>query len=405
MHKKIGSTFLVAGTCIGLGLIALPMVLAPLGLIPSILAMLIIWWTMYYSSLASLELNLQAGTGLPLGALSRRFSGRGAEWIGIISLKLLSGALLCGYIDAGASNIQKLFFPVSTPRGTTFTLLTLLYSLIIVIILQLPMKFIDYVNRILFFGLLGVFSLLVIGLMFTTQWSNIPLFGNHITEFWAWRQALPVLFTSFGFQVIFHTLTNYCNKDARVLKQAFFWGSLIAGAVYSIWASAALTIINTNAPDFYHKMAAGLISDPSSLTYILSSIALWPSIQILVWVITLLAIITSVVGVGMGLCDSLSTSLEKYISNVRFRSLIAACGTILPSSLVILYFPTIFLSALAFAGMILVIIAILLPTYLFLRISSCKLFYPGLKHRWLIWLTVVIGLAIMGAEIINMVLK
>ena len=87
MYKQIGAILLVAGTCIGSGMIALPMVLAKLGLIPSILLMVMIWFIMYYTSLVNLELNLQAGHGLSLGALGKYFSGRTAELIGTVSLK------------------------------------------------------------------------------------------------------------------------------------------------------------------------------------------------------------------------------------------------------------------------------------------------------------------------------
>jgi tyrosine-specific transport protein len=75
MNKQTGSILLVAGTCIGSGMIALPLVLAKLGIIPSAVLMLLTWLLMYYTSLVNLELNLQAGKGMSLGALGRHFSG------------------------------------------------------------------------------------------------------------------------------------------------------------------------------------------------------------------------------------------------------------------------------------------------------------------------------------------
>ncbi len=50
MNKQTGSILLVAGTCIGSGMIALPMVLAKLGLIPSLFLMLLTWLLMYYNA-------------------------------------------------------------------------------------------------------------------------------------------------------------------------------------------------------------------------------------------------------------------------------------------------------------------------------------------------------------------
>lgn len=89
-------------------MIALPLVLAKIGLIPSVLLMVGMWFIMYYTSLVNLELNLQAGRGLSLGALGRFFSGRTAELIGTISIKLLSYSLLAVFIYGGSSVLQEL---------------------------------------------------------------------------------------------------------------------------------------------------------------------------------------------------------------------------------------------------------------------------------------------------------
>ena len=69
--QTIGGILLVAGTCIGSGMIALPIVLAQIGIIYSVLQMVIVSLFMYYTSLISLELNLQAGAGKTLGRIRR----------------------------------------------------------------------------------------------------------------------------------------------------------------------------------------------------------------------------------------------------------------------------------------------------------------------------------------------
>ena len=108
MNKQTGSILLVAGTCIGSGMIALPMVLAKLGLIPSLFLMLLTWLLMYYTSLINLELNLQAGKGMSLGSLGAHFSGPIAGFVGNVALKLLSYALLAVFLYGAASIIGKM---------------------------------------------------------------------------------------------------------------------------------------------------------------------------------------------------------------------------------------------------------------------------------------------------------
>ena len=401
MNKKIGAILLIAGTCIGSGMIALPLVLAKLGIIPSILLMLFIWLVMYYTSLVNLELNLQAGKGLSLGALGRYFSGSTAEFIGTISLKLLSYSLLAAFIYGGSSILQELFI---AKMETNFSLNTIatVYSLIAMAALLLPIRLIDHLNRLLFIGLIAVVGILIVCLALTINWHNLPLFSEQYSEISVWAALVPVVFNSFGFQVIFHTLTNYCHKNAKMLKQAFLWGSLIPAAVYILWTCSILSVVYHDNPKFYAQMVTGK-AEVGGLIQVLSGIAKWESVQILVWWISLLAITTSVLGVGVGLCDSLKGMMASKIANAGVRSVLASMITVIPAYLVVIYVPNAFISVLGFAGMILAVIAVLLPVYLFKQIKTEKLFYPELKRNWLILISTGVAVAVIACEVFNMI--
>lgn len=398
MEKLIGSILLIAGTCIGSGMIALPMVLAKIGLIPSIILMFIIWFLMYYTSLINLELNLQAGKGLALGRLGRYFSGRIAEIIGMVNLKILSYALLAVFIYGGSSIIQNLL-----SLDISIVYIGACYAVISILVLLLPLKLIDYINRLLFIGILIVIAILIIGLIAMIKWYNLPLFSSRYKEILVWSEITPVVFTSFGFQVIFHTLTNYCNKNARTLKLAFLFGTLIPAIVYIIWTCSVLTVIHHENPVFYQQMVVGNV-EVGELVKELSSIAKWQSVQLLVWIISTLAIATSVIGVGVGLCDSLKVSFSNLKCNSRIRDIIAASTTILPAYIITILIPNAFITVLGFAGMILVIIAILLPTYLLYKAKIKNFYYPELKKKYLIVISVIIGIFIMGYELTNTII-
>jgi tyrosine-specific transport protein len=398
MQKQLGSILLIAGTCIGSGMIALPMVLVKIGLIPSIILMLSIWAIMYYSSLINLELNLQAGEGLSLGSLAQRFSGPIAEAIGIISLKLLSYALLAAYIYGGSSIIEKLL------GGHNNTMqITSLYALTAIALLLLPIHLVDYINRILFLGLLGIVAILIAGLASMINWAHVPLFAPYSMNINTYAELIPVVFTSFGFQVIFHTLTNYCNKDATMLKKAFLFGSLIPAVVYSFWICGVLSAVYNKSPLFYEQMVHAHI-DVGDLIKELSCIAQWQSLQLLVWWVSLLAIATSVIGVGIGLCDSLKTMLIPYINHPLLRTCIASIITIAPAYVIALLVPNAFISVLGFAGMILAVIALLLPIYLLYKANITQFYYPELRKKYLLIGSAIAGLVIIACEVINMVM-
>lgn len=400
MHKQIGAILLVAGTCIGSGMIALPMVLAKLGLIPSVLLMLAVWFIMYYTSLINLELNLQAGHGLSLGALGRLFSGKTAEFIGVISLKLLSYSLLAVFIYGGSSILQE-WLASKLSINLSFHTIATYYALIVMGLLIFPIKMIDYFNRLLFLGLLLVIAILIGGLAISVDWSHLPLFSNHYRDLSVWTAIIPVVFTSFGFQVIFHTLTNYCNKEPRVLKQAFFWGSLIPALVYIIWTSSILSVVYHDNSQFYSQMVSGQV-EIGELILILSGIAKWQTVQLLIWWISILAIATSVLGVGVGLCDSLKSIMLKKISHSGLRNLLASVATVIPAYLIVIFVPNAFIAVLGFAGMILAVIAVILPVYLFKQMDTQAFYYPELKYQSLIFFSTAVAVIVIISEIFNM---
>ncbi len=388
MRVKTGAILLIAGTSIGSGMIALPMTLSKLGILPSIFLMLMIWGLAYYTSLINLELNLQAGKGMSLGELGKHFSGKSAQIFGEFSLKILSYALLSVYIYAGSSVVQKLIGP-----HINLNYICTCYTLGIMLLLILPFKGIDYINRVLFMGLLIVSGVLITGLTTMINWDNLPLFSNNYTHIETWSSLIPVVFTSFGFQVIFHTLTNYCNQNVKLLKSAFFWGSLIPAIIYIVWTCSVISVIFHENPDFYAQMINGKI-EIGDLVIELTRIAKWPAIQVLVWWISLLAIITSLLGVGIGLFQSINTTFK--------NKMLSALITIIPPYITAIIIPNAFITVLGFAGLILSIIAIAIPVFLLEKIKNEKSYYPQTRNKFLIFITVVGGIIIIASELFNM---
>ncbi|MDR0968766.1 MAG: hypothetical protein LBL99_04025 [Holosporaceae bacterium] len=395
-QKQIGAILLVAGTSIGSGMIALPMVLAKLGIIPSVIVMLVVWASSYKCSLASLELNLQSKKGLPLPALGRKFSGRKAEAIGAISLKTLLYSLLAVYIYGLASIAQKLadFYwraDVSALSPATYI------AFGTAAILLLPIKWIDYVNRIAFAGLLAIFLMLLCGIVASVDSSRLPLFISASPS--CVYSVLSVAFTSFGFHVIFHTLANYCELDAKTLKKAFFYGSLIPAAVYIAWTYGVLGVLYGANETFYAQMSAGQ-KDVGDLIKELSSISSLPNVRLLVWLLSISAILTSILGVGAALADSLDFMLKDKITSKFVRKTTCSALAVAPSYVAAIAIPNAFIKIFGFAGAILSIIAIFMPIYLFYKANIKRLYYKELSKKWLTALILLFGILVALSEII-----
>ena len=80
----------------------------------------------------------------------------------------------------------------------------------------------------------------------------------------------------------------------------------------------------------------------------------------------------------------------------------SALVTVIPAYLVVSFIPGAFIKALGFAGMILVVIALLLPIYLLYRSDDRDTFYSILKNKLLRWIMVLLSFGIMAIEIAHL---
>lgn len=380
MNKQITSIFLVAGTCIGAGIIALPMILAKIGIISSILLMFFIWLFSYYSSLVSVELNLHSEKGLSLESLGKKYSGKKLEFFCNILVKLLCYSLLAAYIYGGASIIKNLFYLNLEPIYIQ-TILTL--SLIL--LLQVNNNIISKINGYLFICFLIFLFFLIFLLFFNVNYKNLPLHNDY--EFKDIANIIFVVFTSFGYQVVFHILRDYCGNDVKMLKNAFFYGSIIPLLIYISWTFVVLSVIYNNDINFYNLIIDGNI-DAGVLVDKLSKIISFNNLKFIIWLISILAIFTSIIGIGLGLKDSyVNIFKEKSIKN---SNLISTLITYIPPFLITVLIPNAFIKILSYAGIILVIIAILLPIYLYFKAKIDKP-YIKILNKYSLILCFIVG--------------
>jgi len=405
MKKLILSACLVTGTAVGAGIVSLPMTLCKIGILPTIALILGIWFFMYISGLLGAEINLRAGHGLPLGKLGSLYSGRIASAIGTISLILLIYALLSAYLYGGASALQSFFI---SQMGWSFNLksILLIYALLLALLLITPITLVLQVNRAFLLSLLTVFSILILGFLYKVEPSHLPLIEN-LGTMRSWTEAIPLLSTSFGFQAVLHTLTNFCDKDPVLLKRSIFWGSLLAAIVYIIWTVSTLGILYHYAPNDYQRLLSGKL-DVGQFVQALAQTASWSFVQMLINVISIVAIIKSSIGVGLGLFEAWQEQLVNcYPKNSTLLRVISIVLTITPPLGLALFIPQLFLKALRFGGMLSIVIAILLPLWLITRpkAQKGKVFYTFTQSHLIQILCLSFGVLAISCEIMNIIIK
>ncbi|MBN8827299.1 MAG: amino acid permease [Sphingobacteriia bacterium] len=403
MKRTIGPAFLVAGTAIGAGVLALPLTLSKLGVLPLIILAITIWLTMHYCSLIYLELNLRAGKGLPLGALGKEFGSQSSYVVGTICTMLLTYSLLSAYLYGGTS-IIKIFCEAILGNEINSINILNVFGVIIFSIMLFYTKFVELTNRFLFVSLMVAFITLIVGLVLRVDISNVPLIEAQVNDVSSWTIAIPVMFTSFAFHVICHTLTDYCDKNPKILKNACFYGSLIALIVYIIWTLSVIITIHNTSPEAYNEVVNGQV-EVGRLIQILTQSTGFNYVRNFCWLISILAIVTSIFGVGLGLIDLIKDLLkDKFKEAPLKKHIFSVITAFAPPFFVAAVIPKAFINILAFAGMVVVILKIILPLWVLRKSNernNGKVFFPIVNNSFLKTLFFLIGILIIGCEIYN----
>ncbi|MDR1982677.1 MAG: hypothetical protein LBQ08_02680 [Holosporaceae bacterium] len=388
MRKQLGAIFLLAGTAIGSGMISLPIVLVNFGIIGSLLLMLFFCWVTYVSAMIRCELNIHSQADFSLKDVGLFFGEPISANIGDACIKILSFALLSAYIFGGTSVIRS-----SILNGYSFTNIAIIFAVAISLIFLFSTNLIIKINNHAFIIL---FSIILVGIVCLTMCSRTDKLPTHMGDIWhlkAWTTVLPVVFTSFGFQASLHSLTKFVDNDKKVIQRACLFGSIIPVIMYSLWVTCVLTIIFNSDPESFHRMLISPL-EVGELIRVLSVITNITVIQHAAWVVSFLAIITSIIGVGLSLNEILEKDLKHFASNVKFIRIISTLFMIVPATTVAIFVPNAFIRVLNFAGIILAIIAIILPVFLFMRMSKVHSIID--KGKALLILMVGIAIIIFG---------
>ncbi len=351
LSKFIGGILLIVGTSIGGGMLALPMANAAAGLLPSSIALIFCWLIMTLGAFLILEVNLHVPSGKHMLSMAHKtlgLPGLIATWITYL---LLLYALISAYISGGSDVLQGVFalIHIHLLDWQSTCLFTIGFGLIV----YGGIHHVDWANRVLMFGKLGIYLLLVILI-------------SPFIQLDYWEHSAPVeipstlmiLITSFGFAIIVPNLREYFNQDLKQLKSVILIGSLIPLVCYFAWDAVIMGTIPADGPN-------GLMSlthNPHPTTSLANQLAHAvqnTTIDRFFRTFTSICMLTAFLGVALCLMSFLADGLN---FNRRGKQGVAlALLTFLPPLILVLFFPGAYLNALRYAGMLCVILLLFLP--------------------------------------------
>ncbi|WP_104403099.1 aromatic amino acid transport family protein [Vibrio penaeicida] len=344
--RIFGSTLIIAGTTIGAGMLALPLASAGIGFLASLVIMLFIWLLMVYTALLMLEVHQFADHDATLHTLAEQFLGQKGKWVASCAMLFLFYALCAAYIAGGGGQfhqrlVSNVNFSISQETSTV------LFTVIVAAIVTMGTASVDKINRVLFsvkIIAMGVALYVLAPGINTGYLVNMPLQQGLLIS------ALPVIFTSFGFHGSIPAIVKYLNKDIKGLRVALVIGASLPLLLYILWQISTLGVLSQS--DLANQ--SGL----SALMVSLTNASQSGTIKNAIAVFADLALLTSFLGVSLGLFEFLGDSLKSVVKASRTRT---AAITFIPPMAFALYYPQGFIMALGYAAIALVVLAIFLP--------------------------------------------
>ncbi|WP_118987755.1 tyrosine transporter TyrP [Photorhabdus sp. CRCIA-P01] len=353
-NRTFGSTFIIAGTTIGAGMLAMPLATAGVGFGVSLIMLVGLWVLMSYTALLLVEAYQYESPDTGLGTLAQRYLGNGGKMLAGFSMMFLMYALTSAYIS-GAGELLTVslnkWLNLSLPASVGVVVFTVIGGGIVCI----GTSSVDMVNRVIFSAKI-IFLVLMLGMMMPhIQHINLltmPLEQGLILS------SIPVIFTSFGFHGSVPSIVKYMDGDIRRLRWVFIIGSAIPLFAYILWQLATLGSINSTT--FVDILAenAGL----NGLLHSIREVVASPKTELTVQMFANLALATSFLGVTLGLFDFLS-DLFKRKDSIAGR-MQTGLLTFVPPLIFALFYPKGFVMALGYAAVALSILALLLPSLL-----------------------------------------
>ncbi|WP_058526846.1 amino acid permease [Legionella erythra] len=360
--KFIGGILLIVGTSIGGGMLALPVSTAEVGFTNSIFFLILCWFIMTVGALLILEVNLRLPAGSNMVSMAKSTLGLPGQIIAWITYLFLLYTLLAAYISGGSDVLGGILGRVnlSMPTWITALIFTGLFSLVV----YAGIRAVDYVNRGLMFGKLGIYLLLVVIISPHINFSTLS--GGSIK---AITGSLMILVTSFGFASIVPSLRDYFNDDVAALRKVILFGSLIPLTCYIIWDAVIMGVISRDGAEGLIALASNEHTT-SGLTDSLSNAVHSQWITGFFGFFTSICMVTAFLGVSIGLFDFLADGLSLKKSGLQGKWTLAL--TFIPPLVVVLVNPGIYLHALAYAGVCCIILLLLLPAIMTWRARSAN---------------------------------
>jgi tyrosine-specific transport protein len=333
-----GAILLIAGCCIGAGMLGVPVVSALAGFKPSLCMFLVSWLFMTATALLLLEVTLSFREEVNLVTMAEKCLGWPGKWAAWACFLFLFYALGVAYL-AGSGELVSDFISENFQMKVPHIVGTVAVSILFGGFVYAGTHAVDLFNRLLMAGLAASYLLLVEQGLPHIHMENLRHSNWSVALF-----ILPILLISFGFHNLIPSLTYYLQRDARRLRLAVLCGSAIPLLIYLVWEWLILGLV----PIYGQGGFLEILEKGQLATDILREKTGSLKIVQTAQYFALFAILTSFLGNSLSFVDFLADGW--HVKKEGIRKLLLCAAVVVPPFVMAYAYPNIFLTALHYAG-------------------------------------------------------
>lgn len=319
VNKTLGASLLIAGCSIGAGMLALPILSLSSGFFPALAMLVAACLYMVCTGWLLTEVLFKTNPNHNLLTLADRLFGAPMKLAVGLVYGFLFFSLLTAYLSASGSLFNE-WLGVSA-NGSSLCL-----ALFFLAILFTGITGVDLSNRVLFFGLIITYFLLLI-----TAFPHIDPSKWLVWNFKASFIAFPAMVISFGYHNLIPTLAKYLDGDKQKVLRSILYGNALTFLVYVLWQASLLGILESG--NGTEEFVTEALARATEASWIIQAMRLF----------SLFAIATSFIAIAASFVDFL------FDATKRGKNLLKALVVGLPLALALIS-PGVFYKALHYGG-------------------------------------------------------
>lgn len=294
--RIVGASALITGSTVGAGMLALPAATAPLGPLPSTLVLFTVWGVLLAEAMLIAEVNIAVTqqpttptSSAPRVTTMRQMAeatlGPTVSNAVTATYLLLAYGLLVAYIGKAGDALHHLTLEL-LPSDAGMTLAVT--SVVLLLAIGGP-NAADTVNRTLTAVLLALFAAILVfagPLLTPGALLNLP------TDWSAAPCALPIIFLTLVYHDLIPVLCMLLGHDRRAVRTSLVAGSILPLGMFASWNTLVLGLGSAGGDPLDAMVAAA-----------------GGGVGMAVQAFTLLAVLTSFIGITLGITETAKTEL------------------------------------------------------------------------------------------------